>query len=333
MLVSGAETPPCRLQYSVSIQVKSDAGGVGKYIMHLERSLVFSGFAKDWQPVLNMSAPKTLQAGAVDRATINMTDRIEGGIPQGYELTYRVVGKLVSGSSPVTLNEYAASNPASSVSLAIDFNFTALGSTEISFAAETGASVDTWTGEAVLSLSNASVSSTPDAWTGEVAFSLSSASLAASPQADHGTTDPLLIGPPPVSTPVPATLTDTFGSIDKTVIVIPAITGGYQPHWGKISVGLSVEAVGTSGGHAEFQLQENIADAGWVDVAGATAAWGQVVAGEEDQLDPEWTIDQTAGIADDVEIRYRLTGKTATTDYDVSVNANGIPSIRYLFDF
>ena len=326
----GAPSAPCRSKYSLSFHIPAAASGL--VLIRLFRSFVQSGLAEYWEPVATtITRPVKITAGLPKRVCVDFHDQLSSGITAGYDLAYRAEIKLADGSGPITIHDGISTT---STHLEIDFSYSTRNIAQVVVtSAEVGASAVVW-GSAV-ELVKLSVNSGVSAavWAGSVSLSSSTTATGVGAQVLSDWTDPILIGAPTATAATSAELGLEWQPVSGTVLTIPGLPGGYPAHYGVLSFEIPVASTGASGGGADFKAERSIDGGAWADVPAAVDSWSGPIAAEDSAV-LVWTIDQTSGIGDMISVRYRLSGKTTTAGYEVTVNANGpVPERTYKMDF
>lgn len=108
----GNATGKLKLKYNFSFHCP--AAESGSVLCKLQYSLQPSGLAPDWVTVQPpVTRPLKITAGQPFRADLDVPHTLLSGIPAGYELQYRMMIALGTGSGPVTVHDSSISASAS----------------------------------------------------------------------------------------------------------------------------------------------------------------------------------------------------------------------------
>lgn len=321
---TGNATGKLKLKYNFSFTVP--AAESGSVMCKLQYSLQPSGLAASWQAVSTAARPLKITAGQPFRADLDVPHTLLSGIPAGYELQYRVMIALGTGSGSVTIHD-SSSSPSFHIDVAQGES--SIGVIKIYALAAVGVAAEAWGGVAVLMKADAAVGVSAEAFGGMATLTRADAAVGVSAEVFTDYTDPIRIKPPQVTEPVVQALESDWKAISGTTILIEERVAGWLPHYAALSFHVPCKATGASGGEAYFKVMRSINGNPWADVALAVDPWS----GTEGVAVLEWTIDQAAGIPANTSVRYRLYGRFAAAGYEVEVNSTGKPGATYKPDF
>jgi hypothetical protein len=321
---TGNATGKLKLKYNFSFACP--AAESGAVMCKLQYSLQPSGLAASWQTLSTANCPVKITAGQPFRADIGGPHTLLSGIPAGYELQYRVMIALGADSGPVTVYD-SSSSPSFHIDVAQGESN--IGVIKIYALTAVGVSAEAWGGVAILMKADAAVGVSAEAFGGVATLTRADAAVGISAEVFTDHTDPIRIKPPQVTEPVVQALKADWKAISGTTILIEERVAGWLPHYAALSFHVPCKATGTSGGEADFKVMRSVDDGAWVDVILAVDSWS----GTEGVAVLEWTIDQTAGIAANTSVRYRLYGRFAAAGHEVEVNSTGKPGATYKPDF
>ena len=126
----------------------------------------------------------------------------------------------------------------------------------------------------------------------------------------------------PPSDPAADELGLTYEEVLGTTVTIPAQTAGYPSVRFTYNAAISLLATGASGGLCTFQLQENVNDAGWVDIAGETATKEFGAQNQEERFTFALYAPFPSGINDSEAVQLRVVAKTDTAGREVEVHSS-----------
>jgi hypothetical protein len=233
---------------------------------------------------------------------------------------------LGAGSGPVTVHD-SSSSPSFHVDVAQGESN--IGVIRIYALAAVGVAAEAWGGVAILMKADAAVGVSAEAFGGVATLAKTNAAVGVYAEVSTDYTDPIRIKPPQTTEPTVQAFEADWKAISGTTILIEERVSGWLPHYAALSFYVPCKATGTSGGEADFKVMSSANEGAWADVALAVDSWS----GAEGVAVLEWTIAQTAGIAANTSVRYRLYGKFAAAGYEVEVNSTGKPGATYKPDF
>ena len=332
-----------RFVYSASIQTLATGASGGQVSFQLQRSMELDGNPEVWSDLVGAVADISLAVDQDARLTFSFTDTIEAGVGAGVALKYRLMALRSDSNHGATLhngdisptvtidgqfNYQLPSEEPATVSAGTGSSGTVSAAVvvieEPAVSAQTGVSAtvaaETVTVEEATVSAQTGTSETVAAETAPLEEPAVSAQTGVSATVAAWVAENIYSAPP--SDPNADELGLTYEEVLGTTVTVPAQIAGYPSVRFTYNAAISLLATGASGGLCTFQLQQNVNDAGWTDIAGETATKEFASQNQEERFTFALYAPFPSGINSNEAVQLRVVAKTDAAGREVEVHSS-----------